>query len=69
MPINKPGKFLLLLSFLAVHFFSNAQQIRRSEILGRVGDHSVTVSVAFHDSTEASVEFGVMPGVYTNSIP
>ena len=69
MSIKKSCCLFLLLSLLGFHFLSNAQQIRRSEILGRVGDHSVTVSVAFHDSTEASVEFGVMPGVYTNSIP
>jgi hypothetical protein len=48
---------------------ASAQQIYRTELLGRPGDHSITLSIAFQGPTEASVEVGTVPGSYTSGTP
>ena len=58
--------FFLFLIFLVWNKISNAQQLWRSEILGRPMDNSITVQLIFSDSAQVRVQYGTASGVYSN---
>ena len=56
----------ILLLFVLFIAQSDAQNILRSEILGRPTDNSITVQLQFADSAEVRIEYGTQTGVYSS---
>ncbi|MBP7821690.1 MAG: metallophosphoesterase [Saprospiraceae bacterium] len=53
--------FIILFSFE-----SSAQTLKRSELLGRPTDNSITIKLFFADDADVRVQYGTVSGIYTN---
>jgi predicted phosphodiesterase len=49
-----------------INLTCQAQTLRRTEILGRPTDNSITLQLIFSDSAEVRVSYGTTPGTYTS---
>ena len=58
--------FLFASAFVFFYNTLNAQQLWRSEILGRPTNSGITVQILFADSAQIRVQYGTSSGTYTN---